>query len=74
MKKVIVDAFIGKKVSVKINDEIITGTLEKTGTIKFKNDPNLFIPKNYYVVIDPETRWNSFLFRSSSIKKIEEIK
>lgn len=41
---------------------------------EFKNNPNLYIPKNYYFVIYPfSSRENSFLFRSSHIKKIQEV-
>ena len=71
----IVESFLGKKVEVKLlYEDVVVGILHKTGEEEFKNNPNLYIPKNYYFVIYPfSLRENSFLFRSSQIRKIQEV-
>lgn len=43
----IVESYLGKKVEVKLFDgEVIVGELHKTGEEAYKNNPNLYIPKN----------------------------
>lgn len=70
----IVENYLGKKVEIKFYDgEIIVGELHKTGEKKYKSNPNLYIPKNYYFVKLPFSFSHSFLFRSSHIRKIKEV-
>lgn len=68
MKREELEKYIGKQVKITLFDnETITGELHKTGEEQFKNDANLYIPKNYYFVIYP----HSCLFRCSHVKKIQ---
>ena len=67
MKRDKVEEFIGKQVVVKLFDETtVVGELHKTGEEQFKGDSNLYIPSNYYFLINPQ----SCLFRSSHITKM----
>lgn len=69
MKKCDLDKFIGKKVSITLFDnDVITGELHKSGEDMFIHDENLYIPKNYYFCINPQ----SCLFKCSHVKKIKE--
>ena len=71
MKKSELEKYINKKVEIEIFDgTVIKGELHKTGEEKFKDNPNLYIPRNYYFCTEPQ----SCLFRSSHIIKLEEIK
>ncbi len=68
MKREEIERYIGKRVKITLFDnETIAGELHKTGEERFKNDANLYIPKNYYFVIYPQ----SCLFRCSHVKKIQ---
>lgn len=67
MKKEKVEELLGRQVMVTLFDNsVYIGELHKAGEELFKNDPNLYIPGNYYFLINPQ----SVLFRSSHIKKI----
>lgn len=67
MKKEKVEGFLGQKVIVTLFDGTnLVGELHKTGEKIFKNNPNLYIPRNYYTLINPQ----SCIFRSSHIKKM----
>lgn len=69
MKKSKLDKFIGKKVTITLFDnEVISGELHKTGENMFIHDVNLYIPKNEYFCINPQ----SCLFKCSHVKKIKE--
>lgn len=68
MKRCELEKFIGKNVSVVLFDnEVIKGELHKTGEDMFIHDVNLYIPKNEYFCINPQ----SCLFKCSHVKKIE---
>ena len=75
----IVNSYLGKKVEVKLFDgDVVIGHLNKTGEEKYKNNPNLYIPKNYYFL--EYDNYDSFgnkdlspLFRSSHIRSIKEV-
>lgn len=70
MKKDIVEKYLGQKVEIKLFDgEIVRGEFHKTREERYKNNPNLSIPKNYYFV-EFDFNNHSYLFRSSHIKKI----
>ncbi len=69
MKRSELEKYLGKTVTITLFDnEVITGKLHKTGEKMFKNDPNLYIPKNLYFLINPQ----SCLFRCSHVKKLKE--
>lgn len=69
MKKELLEKYLGKQVTITLlRGEIITGELQKTGTEIFKNNSNLYIPKNYYTLIKPDCYK---IFRSSHVKKIQ---
>lgn len=64
------EEFIGKTVRVKLfDDRIIEGELHKTGEERFKADPNLYLPHNYYVLLN--SQGTTCIFRSSHVKKCE---
>ena len=65
------EKYLNEKVKVKLFDgDVIEGYLRKTGDDDFKNNPNLFIPKNYYFLTDGSLNCISCLFRVSHIVKI----
>lgn len=71
MNRNYIETFLGKNVEIKLFDgEVIKGELHKTREERYKNNPNLYIPKNYYFCENP----HSCLFRSSHIRKIKEIR
>ena len=65
------EKYLNKKVKVKLFDgDAIEGYLRKTGDDDFKNNPNLFIPKNYYFLTDGSLNCISCLFRVSHVVKM----
>ena len=51
MKRSDLEKHLGKVVTITLFDnEIITGELHKSGEEQFKNNPNLYIPQNLYLV------------------------
>ena len=71
MKRAELEKFLGKKVEVKLfDDDVIQGVLHKTGEEMFKNNLNLYIPKNRYFLTNDNDECISYLFRSSHVKKI----
>ncbi len=69
MKRCELDKFIGKKVTITLFDnDVISGELHKSGEDMFIHDVNLYLPKNLYFCINPQ----SCLFRCSHVKKIKE--
>lgn len=76
MKREELESYLGKKVEVTLSDGDVTqGYLRKTQDEAFKNNPNLYLPKNYYFTTASEHTLseNSVLFRSSDVKKIRGI-
>lgn len=72
--------YLNKKVKITLfDDEIIEGYLYKTGSKELKNNPNLYIPRNYYFCSEYDisligSNWftpHSCIFRVSHIKRIE---
>lgn len=62
---------LGERVKVKLFDgDIFEGYLRKTGESDFKNNPNLYIPKNYYFLTDCNLNCISVLFKVSHVVKI----
>lgn len=70
MSRKVVETFLGKRVQIELDGNIIRGVFHKTGEERFKNNPNLYIPKNYYFC--EEADW--LIFRSSHIRKIKELR
>lgn len=69
MKRSDLEQHLGKTVTITLFDnDVITGELHKTGEKLFKNTPDLYIPKKWYFLINPQ----SCLFRCSHIKKLKE--
>lgn len=76
MKKVDFEKFIGEMVEIQLfNDKTICGCLRKTQDEMFKNDANLYLPKNYYFVTESLNSKMSIscLFRSSHVKRMIRI-
>lgn len=72
MKRCDLEKFLQKTVTVLCYDGYSAeGELHKTGEALFRNDPNLYLPHNYYFCTAPGTaHCISHLFRSSMVKKI----
>lgn len=71
MKKEELEKYLKQKVKIKLFDgDVIEGILRKTGEEDFKNNPNLYIPKNYYFLTDGSLNTVSCLFRVSHVVKI----
>lgn len=69
MKRSDLEQYLGKTVTITLFDnEVITGELHKSGEEMFRNNPNLYIPQKWYLLINPQ----SCLFRSSHVKKLKE--
>lgn len=63
---------LSEKIKVQLFDgDIIEGHLRKTGEDDFKNNPNLYIPKNRYFLTDDGLNCVSCLFRVSHVVKIQ---
>lgn len=75
----VVDSYLEKKVQVKLfYGDIVIGYLNKTGQEKYKNNPNLYIPKNYYFLEYDNydnfgNKDHSSLFRISHIRNIKGV-
>ena len=68
MKRSDLEQHLGKVVTITLFDnDVITGELHKTGEEQFKNDPNLYIPRKLYFLINPQ----SYLFKCSHVKKLK---
>ncbi len=70
------EKYLGKKVEIKLFDnEIITGFLKKTGDEAFRNNPNLYLPQNRYLLTNTinSTLCTSCLFRVSHIRTLKQI-
>lgn len=69
MKRSDLEQYLGKTVEVTLFDnEVIAGELHKTGEESFRNNPNLYLPNNYYFLVNPQ----SLLFKCSHVKKLKE--
>lgn len=70
------ETHLNKKVEIKLFDgDILTGYLHKTHDEKYKYDPNLYIPRNYYFLTqtnDTHTPTTS-IFKVSHVRKLRRI-
>lgn len=65
---------MGEKVKIRLfDDSVYDGYLHKTGEVKFKNDPNLYIPRKLYFLTDENNVCRSCLFRISHIKGFQML-
>ncbi len=66
---------IGRKVKIRLFDgEIIEGYLRKTGEEDFRNNPNLYIPKNLYFLTDGiSNESRTCLFKVSHIRSLKVL-
>lgn len=72
MTRIELEKHLGEYVKIILFDgDIILGYLHKTGEEMFKDEPNLYIPKNlYFVTLNKESNITfSYLFKVSHIKK-----
>ena len=74
MKRQDLEKYLGKTVTVDIGaGRFFTGCLRKCGDERFKNDPNLYIPRNFYFLSSNVNAFDcvSWVFRCSHVKKIK---
>lgn len=70
MKRDKLKKYLGQNVEITLFDgDIIKGELHKTREEQFKNEPNLYIPYNYYFL----TNSPSCVFKCSHVKKLIRI-
>lgn len=63
-----------RNVKIRLFDgEVIEGRLRKTGEKDFKNDPNLYIPKNLYFLTDESNTCRTSLFKVSHIQNFKTL-
>lgn len=71
MKRVDVEEYLNKNVEITLYDGmVLKGELHKTGEDIFKDNPDLYIRRNYYTLVDTGNP-QSWIFRCSHIKKIK---
>lgn len=76
MTRIELEKHLGKYVKIILfDDEIIFGFLTKTQDERFKNQPNLYIPRNFYFMTANRNSLNceTCLFKVSHIKKFKEL-
>lgn len=76
MKRAELEKHLGELVEIKLFDnEVIRGCLRKTGDEMFKNNPNLYIPMNFYFMTEDKDSLesSSCLFRASHVKKLIRV-
>lgn len=75
MKREQLEKYLKEKVKIILFDgDELEGCLRKTGEEDFKNIPNLYIPQNYYFMVNDESDCISYLFRSSHVKNIQILR
>ena len=69
------EKYIAKHVEITLFDnEKIAGILYKTGDERYKYEPNLYVPKNSYV-LENECNRNDYscVFKCSHVRKLKQI-
>lgn len=66
---------IGRNVKIRLFDgKIIKGYLRKTGEEDYRNNPNLYIPKNFYFLTDGKSNeCRTCLFKVSHIRTLKVL-
>lgn len=60
---------LGRRIKVRLFDGAeYEGYLRKSGDERYRNDPNLYLPKNYYFLTDDYGVCKTCLFRVSHIQ------
>lgn len=72
MTRTELEQHLGKRVKITLFDEtVIDGFLHKTGEESFKNEPNLYVPRNYYFCTASQSQVPiSYIFKVSHIKEL----
>lgn len=68
---------LGREVKIRLFHEKkeLTGRLRKTGDIEFKNNPNLYLPYNYYFLTNVDSNiCITPLFRVSHIQNLKVLR
>lgn len=76
MKRERLETYLGKRIMVVLtNGDIFSGYLRKTRTEEFKEDPNLYLPQNWYFFTETKEsrQCNSHLFRCSHVKNVTPL-
>ena len=69
MKRDDLERYIGGNVEITLfDDKVIDGVLYKTGTERYKDNPNLYLRPKFYVLEKGDDF--SCIFRSSHVKKL----
>lgn len=75
MKRDKLEQYLGTEVAVTLFDHsVYEGTLRKTASEEYKDDPNLYIPKNSYFLTDDNGDVCSCIFKCSHVTKLNEKK
>ena len=70
MKRETLELYLGESIIITLFDgSEYSGVLHKTGEEAYKNNPNLYIPKNYYFLTNKGKPINT-IFRSSHVIKL----
>lgn len=66
------EKYLGKYIGIRLFDgDVYNGYLCKSGNKeRFPNDPNLYVPRNYYFLIDENDNVTSCLFRCSHVARL----
>lgn len=71
MKRQTLELYLGESVTISLYDgDKYSGILHKTGEESYKNNLNLYLPKNYYFVVNKAI---SPIFRCSHVYKLTSI-
>ena len=69
--------YLGERVQIELfNGRVLTGFLEKTGDERFKNNPDLYLRKGDYCLIETlesQDNVDFFIFRFSHVQKIKFV-
>ena len=62
------EKYLGKSVCVKLFDgDMYNGILHKTGEEMYADNPNLYIPRNWYFIADSNNELVSCIFRTTHV-------
>lgn len=71
MKREQLDNHLKERIQVQLFDGTsYTGYLRKTGDKDFENNPNLYIPRNCYVLVNDKLECVSCVFKASHVTMI----
>lgn len=74
MNRKTLEESLGRRVKVRLFDGAEhEGYLRKSGDERYRNDPNLYLPKNYYFLVDDYGICKTCLFRVSHIQNYKTL-